>query len=207
MTAIAFSLPIPFRLLAVSTKLSPACADDDAGIVAAAQQGDDDAFARLVRQHQQRIARLLWRFTRDRRVLEELVQDTFVQAHASLGSYRGSGTFGAWLNQIATRVGYAYWRQQDRQRSHQAQLRQSAPPCGADADALDQLSAREAAERVHALLAGLPPRDRLVLTLLYLEELSVTEAAARAGWSVTMTKVQAFRARAKLRKLLEANDD
>ena len=40
-------------------------------------------------------------------------------------------------------------------------------------------------------------RDRLVLTLLYLEERSVAEAAEMAGWSQTMVKVQAFRARGK----------
>ena len=56
---------------------------------------------------------------------------------------------------------------------------------------------------LHELLAKLPPRDRLVLTLLYLEGLSVAQAAQRAGWSKAMVKVQAFRARKKLRALLE----
>jgi RNA polymerase sigma-70 factor (ECF subfamily) len=53
-------------------------------------------------------------------------------------------------------------------------------------------------------LAELPPRDRLVLTLLHLEELDTQAIAERLGWSRTLVKVQAFRARQKLRKLLEA---
>ena len=61
------------------------------------------------------------------------------------------------------------------------------------------VDAADAAGRVHALLAELPPRDRLVLTLIYLEGCSVSEAAEQAGWSQTMTKVQAHRARKKLR--------
>jgi DNA-directed RNA polymerase specialized sigma24 family protein len=42
-----------------------------------------------------------------------------------------------------------------------------------------------------------------VLTLIYLDGCSVAEAAEQAGWSQTMTKVQAHRARKKLKKLLE----
>jgi RNA polymerase sigma-70 factor, ECF subfamily len=42
-----------------------------------------------------------------------------------------------------------------------------------------------------------------VLTLLYLESHSVAEAAELAGWSQTMVKVQAYRARQKLRKLID----
>ena len=60
---------------------------------------------------------------------------------------------------------------------------------------------------MHALLARLPPRDRLVLTLIYLDGCSVAEAAELTGWSQTMTKVQAHRARKKLKKLLEGTND
>ena len=45
-----------------------------------------------------------------------------------------------------------------------------------------------------AVLRQLPPRHRLVITLLYLEDRSVAEAARLTGWSQTMVKVQAFRA-------------
>ena len=54
---------------------------------------------------------------------------------------------------------------------------------------------------VQALLDRLPPRDRLVLLLVYVEGHNVDDAAKLAGWSKTMTKVQAFRARRKLRAL------
>ena len=64
----------------------------------------------------------------------------------------------------------------------------------------------EAAAQVQAALEKLPPRDRLVLTLMYLEDLSIAEIAERTGWSRIMVKVQAFRARRKLRRLLEAEE-
>ena len=48
--------------------------------------------------------------------------------------------------------------------------------------------------------------DRLVLTLLHLEGNSVEEIAEVTGWSKSMVKVQAHRARARLRKLVEAGE-
>ena len=64
-------------------------------------------------------------------------------------------------------------------------------------------SAGEAGELVHRALATLAPRDRLVLTLMHLEGQSVAEVAGSTGWSATMVKVQAWRARARLKKALE----
>jgi RNA polymerase sigma-70 factor, ECF subfamily len=51
------------------------------------------------------------------------------------------------------------------------------------------------------LIDRLPPRDRLVLVLIYVEGHTVDQAAQLAGWSKTMVKVQVFRARRKLRAL------
>jgi len=60
-----------------------------------------------------------------------------------------------------------------------------------------------AAELVYKLLGQLPPRDRLVLTLRYLEDCDVAETAQRTGWTKSMVKVQTWRARNKLRNLFK----
>ena len=65
---------------------------------------------------------------------------------------------------------------------------------GENADAARQL--------VERLLAQLSPAARLVITLLEIEERSVKEIAELTGWSVTLVKVRAFRARAEMRKCL-----
>ena len=54
---------------------------------------------------------------------------------------------------------------------------------------------------LHVLLNELPPRDRLVLTMIHIEERSIAETAELVGWSQVMVKVQAFRARKKLKDL------
>jgi RNA polymerase sigma-70 factor, ECF subfamily len=169
--------------------------------VRAASRGDGEAYSRIIGRYQQTIARRMHRFTRDPGAIEELVHDVFVEAYFSLSKYRGDATLEHWLQRIATRVGYKYWERRQRERIISFEDGMHEP---ADAD---EGEASDAVEEVGAALEKLPPRDRLVLTLLYLESRSVAEAADLAGWSQTMVKVQAYRARGKLRKLLEAPSD
>lgn len=136
----------------------------------------------------------------DRRELEELVQDVFVEAYLSLATYRGEAPYLHWLRRIATRTGYRHWRNKTRDRERRTQLdRVNQGPM----PSADDLEPSEAAQHLFRLLEQLPVRDRLVLTLLYFEECSTEEIAARMGWSRTLVKVSAFRARQKLRRQME----
>ncbi len=169
--------------------------------IAAAVAGDQAAYARLVERYQQALADWMWRFTRDRGQLEELVHDTFVEAYFSLKSYRQAGPLLHWLRKIATRVGYKFWKQESKRRQTKElsaddwqDLRQASGASAIEADTK---------ELVHRALAQLPPRDRLVLTLMYIDDLPTEQVAELTGWSRVMVKVQAFRARAKLKKLLD----
>jgi RNA polymerase sigma-70 factor (ECF subfamily) len=169
------------------------------------RQGDSDAYRRLIERNQEHVSRMLWRFSRDRLVHEELVQDVFVEAYLSLGSYRGKAPFAHWLSRIATRVGYHYWKsrragtRQHETQSFTLEEWDQVPDRGAAGP--EELDPSRAASLVHRLLAQLRPRDRLVLTLRYLEGCDVAETARRTGWTRTMVKVQSRRARKRLEKL------
>ena len=173
----------------------------DARDIGATLDGDRQAFGRIVERYQQSVAARMWRFTRDRRQLEELVEEVFVEAWYSLSGFRGDAPLLHWLQRIATRTGYRFWKRRDRRAEHELPLQDWNRPAGDPPEAA--LEATEAAEKLHRLMAELPPRDRLVLTLMYVEELSVAQTAEQTGWSQTMVKVQAHRARNKLRVLLE----
>jgi len=176
---------------------------DDSQDIRLASQGDGDAYRRLIERHQDHVARILWRFSRDRRVHEELVQDVFVESYLSLGRYRGTAPFEHWLTRIATRVGYRYWKEKARRRKTEP-LDLQAWDKATEADSVAQsLEPDQAAELLHRVFERLAPRDRLVLTLRYLDQCDVVETARRTGWTKTMVKVQTLRARNRLRKLLE----
>ena len=179
----------------------PASVAVDVEDVRQSRQGDSDAYQRLIERHQAYIGKILWRFSRDRRVHEELVQDVFVEAYLSLRSYRGKAPFANWLSRIATRAGYRYWKQNARRQKRQSLSLQEWDQL--DDKTVQQIDVSEAAVLVHRLLAQLPSRDRLVLTLRYLEQCDIAETARRTGWTKAMVKVQAFRARKKLQRLFE----
>lgn len=167
----------------------------------AARSGNEDAYRQLLNQYQPTISTQMRRFSRDRVVVENLVHDVFVEAFMSLESFKGRSPFEHWLRKVAVRVGYRHWKTEARDKRRLAQLREehelapkfSEPPT----------AAIDAHEQLHIVLAKLGPRDRLVLTLLYWDGHSVAEAAKLAGWTQAMVKVQAHRARKKLKKLLE----
>jgi len=160
--------------------------------------GDAEAGGRLLKRYESDIARQMWRFTRDRAVQIELVQEVFVQAYLSLRRYSPRKTpFLHWLRRIATRVGYQFWKREARRKRH-------APLDGIDiAGPVAVASDAAAAALLHELLGQLCPSDRLVLTLVYFEECSMKEIADRAGWNVAMVKMRAMRARRRLRELIE----
>ncbi|MBX7104735.1 MAG: RNA polymerase sigma factor [Gemmataceae bacterium] len=178
---------------------------DDARDIAAAISGDGEAYRRLVGRYQSEVAQQMRWFSRDSAVRDELTHDVFVEAYLSLRSYRGTAPWIHWLRKIAVRVGYRYWTSRQGRTCEVAlseddwqRLRGKVP---------EPTEATAAADLVYALLAQLASSDRLILTLLYLDGCTMAEAAERAGWTVVGTKVRAFRARNRLRKLIEGGSD
>jgi RNA polymerase sigma-70 factor (ECF subfamily) len=169
--------------------------------VTASLRGDEGAYARLVKRYEEQITSLLWRFTRDPAQCEELVQQVFVEAYFSLKTYRGDAPLLHWLRRIATRTGYRFWRARAKEPVETALPEDFLEQVEAATD--DEIDPAEAAAVLHALLARLPDDDRLVLTLMYFEDIGTKEIAERMGWSRAKVKTQALRARRKIREIAE----
>ena len=199
------------RLLAPADPLTDSVdvlADDE--LVEASRAGDERAFEELFDRHWRFVARLAGRFFPDAGRVEELVQEVFVEAFLDIDRYRGGKerSFAAWLKRITVttccdalrraraRGDRAVEALDDREVSALDALWQGTGP-----DAEQSIIARDLAVK---LLARLAPEDRLVLTLLNAEELSVSEIADVTGWSEAKVKVRAHRARKTLRKIVKA---
>lgn len=156
--------------------------------------GDGQAYGRLVQRHQAAVSRILWRFTQDALTHQELVEEVFVQAYFRLAQYKGDAPLECWLATIATRIGYDFWRKQKRK------TLQIDPADWQGIAAAPPKDPNEAAQTVHRLLAMLPPKDRLVLTLRFLEQLDVQQTAQRLGWTAGRVRVQTHRALKKLKE-------
>jgi RNA polymerase sigma-70 factor (ECF subfamily) len=181
----------------------------DADIVRQIVDGNVNAFESLVTRYEVLVLKIVKKHVPPSEV-EETVQNVFVQAYRSLSTFKGKSHFSQWLSSIAIRACYDYWRR--------AYRSQEVPMCALTEkhrkwlDAViseesergvdEEGSQKEARELLDFALATLSAEDRMVLELVYLEGLSVKEAAGQLGWSTANVKVRSFRARKKLQKLL-----
>lgn len=168
--------------------------------IRASLDGDDGAYARIVERYQAQVFSQMWRFSRDPDVQQELVQEVFIEVYRSLKRFKGEAPFLHWIRRIATRVGYRYWKYEARKKRLRDAMEQE-PLLGLHAP--EEQEPSEAAEYLHRFLAQLRPKDRLVLSLMYFEDLSTREIAERLGLRENLVRVRAHRARQKLKKLLE----
>ena len=194
-----YSQRASWRTFGSVNDLAETISEMDQRDIAASLNGDGEAYARLVQHYQDQVAAQMWRFTRDPAVLEELVQDVFVEAYLSLKGFRGHAPFLHWLRRVATRVGYRYWKSQVRKRDREEALTETSLNLAIASEAPTPF---KAAETLYSLFAKLPSQDRLVLTLFYFEECDINEIASRTGWNRTLVKVRLHRARKKLKTLL-----
>lgn len=163
--------------------------------IAAAKNGDERAFGKLVKQHERRVFRLAGRFFRRREDVEDLAQETFLTAWSKLGTYRGDAPFEHWLTRLCLNLCYARLRKKSpAEEPFEGSLGEKEE--AAESDPTARLEVRR-------LLARLAPEDRFILLLLDGQGWSVAEIAEQLGWTKVNVKVRAHRARKRLRSLVE----
>jgi iron complex transport system substrate-binding protein len=144
-------------------------------LVEAALAGDDDAYRELTIRHKERVFGVASRFACDAAELEDICQEVFVQAYFKLRQYRRDSPFEHWLLRIATHKCYDYLRK--RRRSAPTASVESMLESGYDPAAPEPAIYHPNMERLHAALAALSPKERLVITPLGLEDRRVQELA------------------------------
>ena len=172
-------------------------------------RGRDQAAARALVNHLYPLVIRIVRAHLPRRVAEEdLAQDIFLKMFTRLEQYQGAVPFPHWVSRIAVTTCIDQLRAQKRRpefrwadlSENEAEVLDNVLTDERDITPGDALAAREL---VHKLLDQLKPADRLVIQLLDLEQKSIAEISAQTGWSQTLVKVRAFRARRKLQKLFQ----
>jgi RNA polymerase sigma-70 factor, ECF subfamily len=176
-----------------------------------AQETDDTAFAEIVRRYSPRVFQVASRFFRERAQVEDASQETFLRAYTHLADYEGRGSLEGWLTRIATTTCLNLLRAS--QRRPEADLAEIPE---VEAEWLDNQLAgvsaerhrsaeksRDAADLADRVLGTLSPDDRLVLMLVDADEMPIKDVASATGWSESKVKVQAFRARRRMREAVE----
>ncbi|MBC7931507.1 MAG: sigma-70 family RNA polymerase sigma factor [Rubrivivax sp.] len=183
----------------------------DLDLARLARGGDESAFAEIMRRYGPRVFRVASRFFRQRAQVEEAAQEVFLKAFTQLSSYEGRGPLEGWLTRIATNTCLNMLRGMKRRPELTASdLTEDegawleTKMAGAAQERHRAMGrSREAADLAGRVLDTLSPDDQLVLTLVDGEDTPVKEVAEMTGWSESKVKVQAFRARRRMREAVE----
>jgi RNA polymerase sigma factor (sigma-70 family) len=171
-------------------------------LIALAQGGDGDAYASLVRAHQDIAFRTAMLITQDAAEAEEAAQDAFVKAWRALKRFRAGEPLRPWLLTIVANE--ARNRRRSAGRRGALALRAAEPAAREDRSAEAQVIAAESRAALLGALSRLRDDDRLVLGCRYLLELSEAETAAALGVKVGTVKSRTSRALGRLREEVEA---
>jgi RNA polymerase sigma-70 factor (ECF subfamily) len=196
------SMPITDKLLPAQIR------PDDEELLRRIHLGDIDQFAELISRHQKHVTRIVCRRV-PADCVDEIAHDVFVRAYVGLTKFSHSVAFEHWLAGIAVRTCYDFWRTRKGEAlpasaltdEHQQWIDRILT-AQSDDQFFEQARRREATEVLEWALKQLSPENRAVLTLVYLDEYSVREAAQLLGWSMINVKVRAHRARHALRTIL-----
>jgi RNA polymerase sigma-70 factor (ECF subfamily) len=185
---------------------SPSIEQDEAALVEASRQGNQDAFARLVQLHQRRVFNLVYRMLQDYEEANEVTQDTFLAAWQGLPSFRGDARFSTWLYRIAYNCCLKQLELQKRNRAMQVamQREQALLQESFDAYAEAELEAQDCQVLIRSQLSTLPAKYRIVLVLRHLQEMTYEEIAEILTMPVGTIKTRLFRARNMLKERLES---
>jgi RNA polymerase sigma-70 factor, ECF subfamily len=187
---------------------------DDGEIIGRVIAGDGNAFTELVDRYG-RLALSTVRKHVPPDHVEDTLQEVFLRVYRSLPSFGHQSGFGPWLSVIAVRTCYDFWREKYKSREltmsslseEQEAWLTSSLLLDSEERVRERGRQKEAGEILSRLLNSISAGDRIVMELVYLEEHSLKEASDLLGWSVANVKVRLFRARRKLRKMLERTRD
>lgn len=182
-----------------TTQPAPAIEDIDSACMRAIGEGDQIAFAQLIKRWQNRLINFFYRSTGNRADSEDLAQETFIELHKASQRYKSQGTFNAFIFTLARRRLIDGYRKKARRPLDYVDpgeyLMQSK------AEEIDHT--REIEEAFHRALSNLPDNQRAAILMLQQQGLSYDEIASALGSSTSAVKTWIHRARTHLRKELK----
>ncbi len=189
------------------------CLAQVADTISQARGISDADFDEIVRLNQRRIYRVLLAMVRDPELADTLTQECFLRAYQKRASFRGEASVSTWLTRIAINLARdhvrnrreGFWRKLFGADREEAELRAQQMPDSRSSPE-QQLLAREAVTAVMREVAAMPPQQREVFVLRFLEEMSLEEIAQLRQRDVGTVKAHLFRAVQRVRKALQQKD-
>ena len=175
--------------------------------VSQAMAGDPDAWDTLFRRYQLPLYAYVFELIHDEQSSLDVVQETFISAARYIDGLRDDEKFGSWLFGIAHQKCVQRWRRRSREEDTLQEMAAASPEL--EDDPADLLIRQEQEAEFMELLNQLPPPQRSVLLLHFIEDFSIEEISGITGAQTGTVKSRLHYAKRALGKLLEekSNED
>ena len=174
---------------------------DDRELTRAARDGDDDAFAALVRRHSGGLHRAVARILYDDEEAWDVVQMAWVRAWERLDRYDSRWSFATWVYRIATNLAIDVIRaRSSRERAHQAGMEHRLRLVGESEPSSRSAAQGEVEHILEELVEKLTPQQRSAFVLREIEGHDTADVARMLGCSATTVRNHIFQARKVLRR-------
>ncbi len=185
----------------------------DLELARAIQRGSESACTLFVERYRTLCFHIVRRFVSSDDEAFDLCQDTFLRALDRMPQFRGEGSLASWVGRIAFNIGQRRAEQQRARRevswdaADQSQDRPLSDALLAQDDAQHRLEVEDTQQQLHTALRTLSTTEQTVISLFYLDELSLTEIAAVTGLREGTIKSHLSRGRQRLRRAYDAGGD
>jgi RNA polymerase sigma-70 factor (ECF subfamily) len=184
---------------------------DEADLVARARRKDASAVALIIRQHNQRLYRIARSILRDDFEAEDALQEAYIRAFTSLGSFRGEARLGTWLARIVMNEALGRLRRRKPTvdfdsfaKTHEGSAEIIRfPAANPDLDPETTMAQREIRALLERAIDALPEGFRIVLIARLIEGMSVEETAEIFDIRPETVKTRLHRARRLLKDEME----
>lgn len=184
---------------------------DEAALIRAAQEGDQDAFAQLVYAYDQSVLKLAMNLLRSPEDARDVYQEAFLRVYRNLNNFRFDCSFHTWLYRIVTNLCLDQMRKRKVRREEPSVLTAADGPLDrmdsvqeerVDGDPQRHLFSGQLRVRIKSVLEGMTARERAVFELRHYQGLRLRRIGEILGTTEEAAKNCLFRATQKMRAAL-----
>jgi len=189
----------------------PGLPTDEAALIRAAQEGDQDAFEQLVRAYDQSVLRLAMNILRSPEDAQDVYQEAFLRVYRNLHSFRFDCSFHTWLYRIVTNLCLDQMRKRKTRKEDSSTVTTSEGSLDrmdsvaeerVEGDPQRHLFSGQLRRRIKEVLAQLSPRERMVFELRHYQGMRLRAIGEVLGTTEEAAKNCLFRATQKMRVAL-----
>ena len=173
----------------------------DQEIIDSVRKGNSPDYSIIVNRYKNKAFSMLKRMLKNEFEAEEVLQDCFMKAYNSLSAFKGEAKFSTWFYRIVYNT--ALTRLSSQKRKTETEMTSVEDHFNLKSEyRSDEIEKKDVNDLIHDTISKLPDRYSAIITMFYLNEMTIDEISEVMGITISNVKVMLHRSRNSLRDLI-----